>query len=89
MTRRGSFRPPRAWIGGWAAGGAVVAIAAGLILTLVGFGRRIVRQAGEITEALNGAQANTRSLFAVTETNTTIERVTARLRAVREGAERA
>lgn len=88
MRRRGGFRPSSAWIAGWGVGAAVVAIAAGLILTIIGFGRRIVRQAGEITEALDGARTKTSSLFAVAETNATIERVTAQLRAVREGAER-
>ena len=83
----GTFRTSRPWVLGWSLGGVVVAIAAGLLLTIIGLGRRIVRQAGEIEAALDGARENTTGLFAVSETNATVERTTAYLRAVREGLE--
>ncbi len=70
---------------GWSVGTLVVAIAAGLLVTLIVLARRIVRQAEDITEAIDNARENTTALFAVTETNATIERITGQLRTVREG----
>ena len=81
------LRTSAPWVVGWSVGGLVVAIAAGLLLTIIGLGRRIVRQAGEIEAALDGARENTSPLFAVTETNATLERTTGYLRALREQAE--
>jgi len=82
----GTFRTSGPWALGWSLGGVVVAIAAGLLLAIIGLGRRIVRQAGEIETALDGARENTSALFAVTETNATLDRVTRHLRTVRERA---
>lgn len=73
-----------AWTVGWAAGGAVVAIAAGLLLTIIGLGRRIVGQAGDIIEGLDGARDNTAALWDLTATNATLDRTVAGLAAVRE-----
>ncbi len=81
------LRTSTPWVIGWSIGGAVVAIAAGLLLAIIGLARRIVRQAGEIESALDGARENTSSLFAVSDTNATIERTTAYLRALREEVE--
>ena len=70
---------------GWILGAAVVVIAAALLLAIIGLGRRIVRQAGEIVEALDGAREHTTPLFDVTRTNLAIDRITRNLRTVREG----
>jgi hypothetical protein len=78
-------RRSRAWSAGWAAGVLVVLIAAGLLLTLIGLGRRIIGQAEEITTALDGTRENTAALYEVTATNTTLERIARSLRAVRTG----
>lgn len=72
------------WYVGWAIGGVVVLIAAVLLLTIIGLGRRVVRQAGEITEALDGARANTAPLYEVKNTNLAISRITAGLTTARE-----
>lgn len=72
------------WYVGWAIGGVVVLIAAVLLLTIIGLGRRVVRQAGEITDALDGARENTAPLYEVKRTNLAISRITAGLTAARE-----
>ena len=72
------------WIG-WGVGLVVVVVAAGLLLTIIGLGRRVARQADEITAALDGARENTAPLFDVTRTNLAIDRITRDLRAVRTG----
>jgi ABC-type multidrug transport system fused ATPase/permease subunit len=74
------------WIIGWAIGLVVVVIAATLLLAIIGLGRRIARQADSITEALDGARANTDALYDVARTNLAIDRITRGLRAVRTGA---
>ena len=51
---------------------------------IIGLGRRITRQAVEITEALDGARANTDALWEVRGTNHAIDRVTRGLAAARE-----
>ncbi len=73
------------WVIGYAVGGAVVVVAAALLLIIIGLARRIVRQAGEIVEALDRTRENTNALFDVTRTNLAIDRITRGLRAVREG----
>jgi membrane-associated phospholipid phosphatase len=65
-------------------GGAVVAVAAALLLTLIALARRIVRQAGEIEEAIDGARENTAALFDLSSVNLSLDQVTRELRAVRE-----
>ena len=72
------------WIG-WGVGLVVVVVAAGLLLTIIGLGRGVARQADEITAALDGARENTAPLFDVTRTNLAIDRITRDLRAVRTG----
>ena len=73
------------WYVGWGIGLAVVLVAAVLLLAIIGVGRRIARQAGEITAALDGARENTAPLFDVTRTNLATDRITRYLRIVREG----
>jgi hypothetical protein len=73
------------WITGWIIGVVVVLLAAGLLLAIIGLGRRISRQADEITEALDGARRNTEALYDVTRTNLAIDRITRGLRRVRMG----
>jgi hypothetical protein len=71
------------WIFGWVTAGVVVLIAAALLLAIIGLGRQIVRQAGEITGALDGARENTLGLWEVKKTNMTIDRITRGLAAAR------
>ena len=75
------------WVLGWILGVTVVAIAAGLLITIIALCRRIVCQAHDITRALDGARENTNSLFGVASTTDSLERITRDLRAVREGME--
>jgi hypothetical protein len=72
------------WIG-WAVAVVVILIAATLLLTIIALGRRIVRQADDITAALDGARDNTAPLFDLTRTNSAIDRITRDLRAARTG----
>jgi hypothetical protein len=72
------------WIG-WGVALVVVLIAATLLLMIIALGRRIARQADEITAAIDGARENTMPLFDVTRTNSAIDRITRGLRAVRTG----
>ena len=72
------------WIG-WGVGLVVVLLAAALLLLVIGLGRRVARQADEITAALDGARENTTPLFDVTRTNLAIDTITRDLRAVRTG----
>jgi hypothetical protein len=73
------------WYVGWGVGVVVVLIAALLLITIILLGRRIVRQADEITAALDGARENTAPLFELTRTNLAIDQITERLRRAREG----
>ena len=77
------------WVIGWVLGVAVVLVAAALLLTIILLARRIVRQAGEIVVALDGARENTTALYDVTQTNMAIERIRRGLHAVRTEAESA
>jgi hypothetical protein len=73
------------WYVGWVLGVVVILIAALLLITIILLGRRIVRQADDITAALDGARENTSPLFDVTKTNLAIDQITRGLRRVREG----
>jgi hypothetical protein len=72
------------WYIGWAVGLVVVLVAAALLLIVIGLGRRIVRQATDITTALEGTHRNTDALWDVRATNHAIDRVTRCLAAARE-----
>ena len=72
------------WYIGWAVGLVVVLVAATLLLTIIALGRRITRQAVDITRALDGARANTDALWEIRTTNHVIDRVTRGLAAARE-----
>jgi hypothetical protein len=72
------------WIG-FAVALVVVLIAAGLLLAIIALGRRIVRQADEITAAIDGARENTAPLFDVVKLNLALDRIVRGLRAVRTG----
>jgi hypothetical protein len=74
------------WILGWALGAVVVLIAALLLIAIIGLARRIVRQAGEITAALEGARDNTAPLFDLTRTNLALDRIHRGLAQTREKA---
>lgn len=73
------------WYVGWAIALVVVLIAAVLLVAIIGLGRRIVRQADDITAALDGTREHTTPLFDVTRTNLAIDRITRGLRRVRTG----
>jgi len=80
---REGFGPSGPWLLGWGLGAAVVALAAGLLLIVIGLGTRIVRQARDITAALDGAQEHTAPLFGLSETNSKLERIARGLKSVR------
>jgi hypothetical protein len=65
------------WKVGWCLGGAVVVVSAGLLLTIIGYARRIARQADEITAALEATRANTAPLFDLVRTNGHLDRIAA------------
>ena len=77
------------WILGYAVAGAVVLIAASLLITINLLARRIVTQAAEITRALDGAMRNTEPLFDVAMVNHALESITRGLKSLvgEEGAE--
>ncbi len=77
----------RAWVVGWVSGTLVVVIAASLLLAIIALCRRIVRQADDITRALDGAREKTNVLFDLTRTNEAVASITRDLRAVRENVE--
>lgn len=72
------------WYVGWAIGLVVVLVAATLLLLIIAVGRRVARQAGDITQALEGAHRNTDPLWDVRATNHAIDRITRGLTAARE-----
>ncbi len=74
------------WIVGWVLGVIVVALVAVLVLTITALAGRITRQAGAITEALDGARENTTPLWEVRSTNHALDRITRGLRRVRTGS---
>jgi hypothetical protein len=76
------------WVFGWIAGALVVLLAAGLLLAIIGLGRRIVGQAEDITSALDGARRNTDPLYEVKRTNLALDRINRGLAAAREALDR-
>ena len=75
------------WIAGWAVGFGGAVAAAILLVVIIAVGRRIARQAREITEALDAARENTGAVFDLSRTNLAIDRLVRGLRAL-EGEER-
>ncbi len=78
------------WILGFAVAGAVVAVAATLLVTIILLARRIVRQTAAITFALDGAMRNTNPLFDLANVNHGLESVArglAKLRGESKGLE--
>jgi preprotein translocase subunit SecG len=73
------------WYVGWVLGVVVILIAALLLITIILLGRRIVRQADDITAAIDGARENTSPLFDVTKTNLALDQIERGLRKVRTG----
>ena len=72
------------WYVGWGVGLFVVLLAAALLLVNISIARRIARQAGDITKALDGTKVNTDPLWDVRATNHTADRITRNLAAARE-----
>jgi hypothetical protein len=62
----------------------VVVIAATLLLMIIFIGRRVVRQANEITAALDGTRENTDPLWGVKQININIDRINRGLAAARK-----
>lgn len=75
------------WIVGWAVGAVVVLLAAALLLSIIALGRRITRQAQDITAALDGARENTEPLFDISRSNLAIDSITRGLHRVRTGGQ--
>lgn len=76
------------WIVGWSVGALVVVIAALLLIAIISLGRRIARQADDITRALEGTREHTAPMFDLARTNLAIDRVVrglARVRGDRSG----
>ena len=71
------------WYVGWVIAAAVVVIAATLLLAIIFIGRRVTRQADDITTALDGARANTIPLWDVKQININLDRVNRGLAAAR------
>jgi hypothetical protein len=63
---------------------AVVVIAATLLLAIIFLGRRVARQADEITAALDGTRQNTDPLWGVKQININIDRINRGLAAARK-----
>jgi hypothetical protein len=74
------------WVIGSIVAGAVVAIAATLLISIILLARRIVGQTVAITYALDGAMRNTNALFDVADVNNSIESITRGLRRARGGS---
>jgi hypothetical protein len=77
-----------AWVIGWAIGAAVVAVAALLLLAIIALGRRIARQAHEITAAIFASRDNTLPLFDVAATNHALDHIVRDLVSLRERSSR-
>ena len=71
------------WYVGWSIGLVVVLLVASLLLVIIGEGKRITRQAVDITKALDGTKVNTDALWDVRATNHTADRITRYLAAAR------
>jgi hypothetical protein len=71
------------WYVGWAIAAVVVVIAATLLLTIIFVGRRVSRQADDITDALDGARRNTDPLWDVKQININLDRINRGLVAAR------
>ncbi|HEV8055139.1 MAG TPA: hypothetical protein VGP51_01495 [Nocardioidaceae bacterium] len=72
------------WWVGWTVGTVVVVIAALLLLAIIGLGRRIIRQAQDITGALDSTRTNTNSMFDLSRTNLALDRTVRSLARARE-----
>jgi hypothetical protein len=64
------------WILGYALAGAVIVIAATLLIAIILLARRIVAQTAAITRALDGAMRNTNPLFNLAGMNHAIGSIT-------------
>ena len=71
------------WYVGWVIAAVVVLIAATLLLAIIFLGRRVTRQADDITTALDGARDNTDPLWDVKQININLDRVNRGLVAAR------
>jgi hypothetical protein len=72
------------WYVGWAIAAVVVVIAATILLAIIFLGRRVTRQADDITDALDGTRVNTDPLWDVKKININLDRVNRGLVAARK-----
>jgi hypothetical protein len=72
------------WYVGWVIAAVVVLIAATLLLAIIFLGKRVTRQADDITTALDGARDNTDPLWDVKQININLDRVNRGLVAARK-----
>lgn len=59
----------------WGLATVVVAVAAALLITIIGLARRIAVQATEIGDALENTRENTRPLFDIASVNQSLDRI--------------
>lgn len=71
MTGRDRWRGDP-WVVGWTAGAAVVAVAAGLLVTITALARRVARQAESIQTALEATRHNVEPLLDLGAVNATL-----------------
>ena len=75
------------WVVGWIVGFGGAVAAAALIVVIIRLAGRISAQARDITDALDGARANTGALFDVARTNLAVDRAARALRLLGAGRE--
>lgn len=73
------------WIVGWAVGFGGAVVAALLLVSIIMLGRRIVSQAEDIRDAIEGAHGNTSAMFELARTNLALDRIARGLQGVRRG----
>ncbi len=62
------------WVVGWIAGAGVVAVAAGLLVTITALARRVARQAGDIEAAIQASRDNVERLLDLPAVNASVAR---------------
>ncbi len=73
------------WIAGWAVGFGGAVVAALLLVSIVGLGRRITAQAEDVGAAIEHAHASTSQMFELGRTNLALDRIGRALRTLDGG----
>lgn len=71
---RAGARGADPWVLGWGAGVAVVAVAAGLLVTITVLARRVAAQAGDIEAAIQASRDNVARLLDLPAVNASVAR---------------